>query len=143
MFHKDDDARVDPALLGEVSFFADFEESDLQTVAKLGRRADVAAGTAFLEQGRYGLACYVVAGGHADVYIGSDWVATIGPGAVVGEMALIEHRPRNATVVASEDMLLVEFGIEEFKKFLSTHPSVESQVLATLNRRIRENTERS
>jgi CRP-like cAMP-binding protein len=141
MFHKDD--RVDPALLGEVSFFRDFGPSELQTVANLGHRREVGAGTAFVEQGRYGLSCYVIAGGHADVYIGSDWVATIGPGTVVGEMALIEHRPRNATVVAADDMVLVEFGIDEFKKFLAAHPSVEAQVLATLNQRIRDNTERS
>jgi CRP-like cAMP-binding protein len=143
MFHKHDTAQVDPALLGEVSFFSDFDEADLEGVAKLGKRRDVASGTAFVEQGRYGLACYVIAIGNADVYIGGEWVATIGPGAVVGEMALIEHRPRTATVVAADDMVLVEFGIEEFKKFLRTHPSVEAQVLATLNRRIRENTERS
>ena len=141
MFHKDD--RVDPALLGEVSFFRDFGPSELETVAKLGHRREVSAGTAFVEQGRYGLSCYVIATGHADVYIGSDWVATIGSGSVVGEMAVIEHRPRNATVVAADDMVLVEFGIEEFKKFLAAHPSVEEQVLATLNQRIRDNTERS
>ena len=141
MFHKDD--QVDPALLGEVSFFRDFDQAQLETVAKLGHRREIGGGTAFVEQGRYGLACYVVAIGHADVYIGRDWVATIGPGTVVGEMALIEHRPRNATVVASDDMVLVEFGIDEFKKFLKAHPSAESQMLATLNQRIRENTERS
>jgi CRP-like cAMP-binding protein len=143
MFHHKDDDRVDPALLGEVSFFADLDQAHLDAVSKLGHRREVAGGTAFVEQGRYGLACYVIAAGHADVYIGSDWVATIGPGSVVGEMALIEHRPRNATVVASDEMVLVEFGIEEFKKFLKANPSAESQVLATLNQRIRENTERN
>lgn len=142
MFHKDDD-RVDPAMLGEVSFFRDFDEAHLQAVSKLGHRREITAGTPFVEQGRYGLACYVIATGHADVYIGSDWVATIGPGSVVGEMALIEHRPRNATVVATDDMVLVEFGIEEFKKFLKSNPAAQSQVLATLNQRIRENKERS
>lgn len=140
MFHKDD--RVDPDLLGQVSFFRDFDPAGLEEAAKLGHRRDIEAGTIFVEQGRYGLACYVVVSGRADVYIGGEWVADISPGAVVGEMALIEHRPRNATVVAAEDMVLVEFGIEEFKKFLSAHPSVEAQVVATLNRRIRENTAR-
>jgi CRP/FNR family transcriptional regulator, cyclic AMP receptor protein len=143
MFHKHDDEQVDPELLGEVKFFRDFDEAGLEGAAKLGVRKDVSEGTAFVEQGRYGLACYVIASGHADVYIGRDWVASLGPGAMVGEMSLIEHRPRNATVVANEDMVLVEFGIEEFKKFLKAHPSVETQVLETLNQRIRENTQRS
>jgi CRP-like cAMP-binding protein len=143
MFHKHDDAQVDPELLGTVAFFQDFDEAGLAEAARLGVRRDVSKGTAFVEQGRYGLACYVIAEGRADVYIGRDWVASLGPGAMVGEMALIEHRPRNATVVANEDMVLVEFGIEEFKKFLTAHPSVEAQILDTLNRRIRENTQRS
>ncbi|MDX2380101.1 MAG: cyclic nucleotide-binding domain-containing protein [Acidimicrobiia bacterium] len=141
MFHKDD--RVDPALLGEVPFFADFDQGQLEAISKLGHRREIDAGTAFVEQGRYGLACYVIATGQADVYIGSDWVASIGPGSLVGEMALIEHRPRNATVVATGAMVLVEFGIDEFQKFLTSNPTAEARVLATLNQRIRENTERS
>jgi CRP/FNR family cyclic AMP-dependent transcriptional regulator len=141
MFHKDD--RVDPALLGAVPFFADFDQAHLEAISKLGHRREIGAGTAFVEQGRYGLACYVIATGQADVYIGSDWVASLGPGTLVGEMALIEHRPRNATVVATDDMVLVEFGIEEFKKFLASNPAAESRVLAILNQRIRENTDRS
>jgi CRP-like cAMP-binding protein len=140
MFQNDD--RVDPAMLGEVSLFHGFEETQLVAVAELGRRRDVEAGVNVLHQGRYGLACHVVVTGTADVYIDGTHVASVSPGEVVGEMALIGLQPRNATVVAADDMVLVEFGVAEFREFLQAHPMVEAQIVGMLERRAEDNRNR-
>ena len=50
----------------------------------------------------------VVAGGHGRV------LDTAGPGEAVGEMALIDHRPRSATVVAESPMTLLAFDTKAF-----------------------------
>jgi CRP-like cAMP-binding protein len=47
-------------------------------------------------------------------------------------MALIEHRPRNASVVADTDMALVAFDLKSFKTLLEEMPEVHAQVLDTL-----------
>ncbi len=50
--------------------------------------------------------------GTATVTRGGEKIATIGPGDVVGELALLQHRPRNATVTSETelDMLVIDSG---------------------------------
>ena len=140
MFRKS--GNVDAGWLESISFFADLDHDHLNEAARLGKRRDVKAGETVIEQGRFGRECYVISEGNGAVYIGGDYVNSVGPGVTIGEMAIVEHRPRNATIVAETDMVLVEFGIEEFKKFLADNPIAHDRVIALLNSRIKENTER-
>lgn len=140
MFHRDD--RVDPGWLSGIGLFAGLDEHAIEAAARLGRRREVVAGERLIDQGRVGDACFVVGTGHASVYIRGEYVNTVGPGSVIGEMALIEHRPRSATVVADTDMLLVEFGIEPFKRFLASSPGAHTAITGILNRRVRDNLSR-
>jgi CRP-like cAMP-binding protein len=66
-------------------------------------------------------------------------VATIGPGAVVGEMALIGHKPRNATVTAQTPMRLFAFNISSFKKLLDERPVAQKYIYELLEARAQEN----
>ena len=131
--------RLDVDWLSNVAFFQGFSESELKSVAGLGERTDVAQGTEIIDQGRVGDACYIIVEGTAAVFIRGEFVTEVGPGTMVGEMALVEHRPRNATVTAETDMVLVAFGIEEFRKLLAKSPSTNDKVLAMLNARLRAN----
>lgn len=140
MFHRGD--RVDPEWLAGIELFAGLDPHGIDTAAKLGRRREMGAGERIVDQGRVGDACFVIGTGQASVYIRGEYVNTVGPGSVIGEMALLEHRPRSATVVADTDMVLVEFGIEEFKRFLAANPAANDQILGVLNRRVRDNLSR-
>ena len=139
MFRKS--GNVDAGWLESISFFADFDHEHLNEAARLGKRREFKAGETVIEQGRFGRECYVISEGNAAVYIGADYVNSVGPGVTIGEMALVEHRPRNATIIAETDMVLVEFGIEEFKKFLADNPIAKDRVNHLLNSRIRENSD--
>lgn len=140
MFGRGD--RVDPEWLASIELFAGLDDHGIDAAAKLGRRREVSAGERLIDQGRVGDACFVIGSGHASVYIREEYVNTVGPGSVIGEMALIEHRPRSATVVADSDMVLVEFGIDEFKRFLEATPAANQHILGALNRRLRDNLSR-
>ena len=140
MFRRGD--RVDPEWLAGIELFSGLDAHGVETAAKLGRRREVPAGERIIDQGRVGDACFVIGTGQASVYIRGEYVNTVGPGSVVGEMALLEHRPRNATVVADTDMVLVAFGIEEFKRFLDATPAAKQEILGMLNRRVRDNLSR-
>ena len=54
-------------------------------------------------------------------------------------MSLVEHRPRNASVSAETDMVLVSFGTAEFRKLLDQSPNANERVQALLNARLRAN----
>lgn len=131
--------KLDTEWLASLAFFEGFGPDELKEVSSLGERQAVAAGTEIIDQGRVGDACYVIVDGSANVYIRGEYVATVGQGSMVGEMALVEHRPRNASVVAETDMVLVAFGYAEFRRLLDRSPNAKERVLVTLNARLRAN----
>ncbi len=134
--------KLDTAWLSGVTFFKGFSDEQLDEVAALGTRVEAEAGAELTDQGRYGDVTYVVVEGTANVLMNGEYVASIGSGSMVGEMALLEHRPRTATVVAETDMVLVSFGTESFGALLDRNPTAKERVLALLNARTRANQER-
>jgi CRP-like cAMP-binding protein len=132
-----DEATVDD--LRHIALFARMSEADLARVAKLSEPVDAVAGAVLIDQGDVGLECFVVLEGEAGIFASGHHVATIGPGAVVGEMALVGHRPRNATVVAQTPMRLFAFNIQSFKKLLEEMPVAQKHIYDLLEARAREN----
>ncbi|MGB5757733.1 MAG: cyclic nucleotide-binding domain-containing protein [Acidimicrobiales bacterium] len=135
--------KLDTGWLGSQAFFDGFNQSELGWVSALGEKVEVDAGTEIIDQGRVGDSCYVIVEGRAAVYIRGEFVTSVGPGSMVGEMALVEHRPRNASVVAETDMVLVSFGTAEFRKLLGESPNANEKVMTMLNARLRENQART
>lgn len=134
--------KLDTDWLAGVDFFDGFARQELEAVSKLGERVDATEGTELIDQGRMGDACYVIVEGRAGVRIRDEFVTTVGPGTMIGEMSLVEHRPRNASVTAETDMTLVSFGITEFNKLLSKSPTAYRRVITMLNERLAENQSR-
>ena len=122
--------------LAGVAFFEGFSDADLLRVAELGSEVDAAAGTVVMDQGDPGLECFVIVGGAAGVYVRGDRVATLGSGSMVGEMALVDHRPRTATVVADTDLQLLRFDSKAFRKLLDEMPAASERVLTLLAERL-------
>ncbi len=128
-----------PDWLAGVAFFEGFSSDELARVAELGSQTEVTAGTVLIDQGDTGVDCYVIVDGRANIYIGGEYVNTNGPGSMVGEMALVDHRPRSATVVAETDMKLLRFDARQFRTLLSEMPKAEDRVMALLNARLKLN----
>ena len=125
------------SMLGGVAFFDGFSPDELHRVAELAEEMSADEGALLIDQGRVGQECYVIAEGEAGVLAGDELIATLGPGSIVGESALIEHRPRNASVVATTPMQLIVFDTAAFKTLLSEMPKVHDRVMATLAERYR------
>lgn len=131
--------KLDVAWLSQVHFFQCFSGDELTEIAALGQKVVADPGALLTDQGRYGDVSYVIVEGTANVSMNGTYVASVGPGSVVGEMALVEHRPRAASVTAETEMTLVSFGIEEFRALLDRSPTAKEQVLALLDARSRAN----
>ncbi len=125
--------------LAGVSFFAGFSHEQLRHVAQLAEEVEAEPGVVLIDQGRVGQECYVIMDGEVDVYMAGEHVNTVGAGSMVGEMALVEHRPRNATVIASSPLKLVAFDTKAFRQLLSEMPEVNRRVIETLAARLKMN----
>ncbi|MBK5222662.1 MAG: cyclic nucleotide-binding domain-containing protein [Acidimicrobiia bacterium] len=130
-------AKADAEWLAGVSFFEGFSSDELTRVATLATEVDAAPGAELTEQGRIGDVCYVIVEGTAGVYASGEHIASLHEGTMVGEMALIERAPRNATVVADTDMVLAAFDAKSFHQLLDEMPKAKERVLALLNSRVK------
>lgn len=145
MAHRTRFGHVDPAdveRLRAVSLFEGVDDSDLRRVASLAEQVQAEAGAMLIDQGDVGLECFVILEGTATISSRGDEVATVGPGTVVGEMALIGHRPRTAQVVAATDMELLAFDVKAFRSLLDELPAARERILGLLEARALANRDR-
>jgi signal transduction histidine kinase len=61
-----------------------------------------------------------------------------GPGDILGEMALLDNRPRSASVIALSDLRLLQIHKEDFTSLLSRIPSLSVEIMATMSARLRD-----
>lgn len=124
--------------LVDVPLFAALSKKDLGLVAKRAEDVHVPAGKALVTQGAQGHEFFVILGGRAHVERSGKRIAELGPGDSFGELALLERAPRNATVIADDDMELVVLGQREFAGLCDDVPGFARKLLAAMARRLRE-----
>jgi CRP/FNR family cyclic AMP-dependent transcriptional regulator len=123
--------------LATVPLFSACSKRDLQTVAKGAEHLSVAAGTVLITEGAAGADFFVVIEGSARVERHGKQVATIGPGAFFGDLALLDRAPRNASVIAETPMEVAKVHQRAFEQLLDA-PGFAKKLLAGLARRLRE-----
>jgi CRP/FNR family cyclic AMP-dependent transcriptional regulator len=93
--------REQRALAGELSELPNLREcskDDLKALAEAGRVVTLPDGWAFVQEGTPADAAYILLSGEANVLVGRTIVATLGSGAIIGEMAYLDGGQRHATV---------------------------------------------
>jgi CRP/FNR family cyclic AMP-dependent transcriptional regulator len=131
------DIQAKVELLRRVQLFADCTKSELAKVAESAKEVHVASGSVIVEQGSKGDKFFVLAEGLAHVHVDGHKVASIGAGSFFGEMALIEHSPRSATVTAELPSRLLVFYEKDFD-FIRSIPSVSEKVMKSMATRLRD-----
>ena len=128
--------------LRKVRFFEELTDDDLERVAKVGQRRSFAAGEALVERDsdRGGLFVHPVRHRARSRWEGRR--TTLGPGDFFGEMALLEHTRRSASVTATEPVDALVIETIYFEPFLIQNPSVAVAILHGVVERLREVQER-
>jgi CRP/FNR family cyclic AMP-dependent transcriptional regulator len=125
-------------VLARVPLLSGFERKDLERLARQFRERTFREGATVTAEGEHGVGFFVIAEGSANVSIGGDQKATLGPGDYFGEMALIDDGIRTATIVASTDMRCFALTPWEFRPFVEENPAVAWAMLQVLARRARQ-----
>lgn len=124
--------------LYEVPMFSGCSKRELEAVGRLADETRLRTGTVLTREGSPGHECFVLLEGEADVRIGRKVVAHLGPGEIVGEMALLSSEPRTATVVATKPVRVLVMTRPNFTAVLEQAPTVARRVMRTLAQRLRE-----
>jgi CRP/FNR family transcriptional regulator, cyclic AMP receptor protein len=124
--------------LARVPLFAGLSKKDLKKVSSLATRLDLPVGKELTHQGATGNEFLIVLDGEVDVVIDGNVVASRGPGDYFGEIALLDDRPRVATVIAKTPVSVEVIGRREFKALVDDQPEIAQQLLATMAQRLEE-----
>jgi CRP/FNR family transcriptional regulator, cyclic AMP receptor protein len=124
--------------LASVPLFSGCTTKELRDIAKATVELTLDDGKEFVTQGDVGREAFIIVEGSADVSRGGNKIATLGPGDCVGELALLDHGPRTATVVATSPLTVLVLGPREFSGLLDEVPTLNHKILAALAGRIRE-----
>jgi len=124
--------------LSSIAMFSACSKKELQAVARASDEIELPAGRILCEQGTIGREAFVIIEGNAEVRRNDKKVATLGAGTCVGELALLDHGPRTATVVAATDLKVLVLGAREFAGIVDEIPAIAHKILKALAARIRD-----
>ena len=127
--------------LKRVSWFEDLDQKSLDAIANAAVEQTYQPGQLIMRQGDTGVGAFIIRSGKVDIVQERDGneikLGTLGPGDVVGEMALLDEFPRSASVRAAEPTTALGIQRWHFRGILESHPQLALALLPILTRRIR------
>lgn len=129
--------------LAAIPLFGACTAKQLKQVHGLLDEVNVPAGKVLVKEGATGYECFIIVSGHCEVSIGDEVISRFGAGEYFGELALLDKRPRSATVTATTDCTVMVLTQREFAKALDTVPGLSGKILENLAVRLRESNRRA
>ncbi len=122
--------------------FEGLEENEVQTVSVAAVEKTYPVGTVLCVEGNVEQTCYSVVDGVVAVTHrlqdgGTRQLSQRGAGQFFGEMALIERKPRAATVVTTTETTVLEISDHDFNQLLMRNPKVAMAVLRGITGNLR------
>ena len=129
-------------LLRSVPLFADLEEGELERFSHVAVPRSFPAATRVFHEGDSSDACYIVREGtfrvtreHSDGR--AITLATLGPGEIFGELAMLDGDRRSASAESITDGTLLALPANDVRNLLSRNPEIALKLVAGLVRRLR------
>jgi CRP/FNR family cyclic AMP-dependent transcriptional regulator len=124
--------------LKTIWLFSSCTASELRKIRSSLDEIEVPKGKVLVEEGRIGLEFFIVVTGSALVTRNGRKVATLGPGDYFGELALLDRRPRSASVTSETDLDVLVLSQRQFNGLLQSVPTIGRKMLAAMANRLRE-----
>ena len=107
---------MDPNRLKAIPLFSHLSDEEANRLAAFATETSAAEGQILMKQGDYAVELIAIEEGTADVIQDGKKVASLGPGDLIGEMALFNREPRNADVIATSSMRLLKLTHWEIRR---------------------------
>jgi CRP/FNR family transcriptional regulator, cyclic AMP receptor protein len=126
---------VEPDRLRSLPLFGDLDAHDLSLVARWVEEVQAEPGVPLIEQGSMPYELFVIEDGSVDVVRDGEPIATLGPGEVVGEIALLAQHRRMASVVARTAVIAIALPVEGLQELTEEMPELGRELDALMERR--------
>jgi CRP-like cAMP-binding protein len=107
---------MDPNRLKAIPLFSHLSDEEAKRLAAFATETSAAEGQILMKQGDYAVELIAIEEGTADIIQDGKKIASLGPGDLIGEMALFNREPRNADVIASSPMRLLKLTHWEIRR---------------------------
>jgi len=133
-------------LFRDIPLLARLAGADLRALASHGRVRRYPAEAVIFQEGDRGDSLHIVMEGSVRVSVLSSkgeeaTVALLGPGEFVGDLALLDGRPRSASAVAAEPTRTLVVTRDDFRRWLAERPKAALVLLEALSLRVRRTDE--
>ena len=127
--------RID--MLKRIPLFSALSQKDLNEVARRADEVAVAKGSVIGEQGERGSQCFIILQGSVAVRRNNRRISLHGRGEVLGEMSLLDGKPRSASLRVEEDAVLLVITRRDFRYLTDHLPGLDRKLLVSLSERLR------
>ncbi|MDT6939612.1 cyclic nucleotide-binding domain-containing protein [Brucella pseudogrignonensis] len=132
----DDDIRI----LSLVSLFESFSPEQLRLLAFGAERLVLRAGRELFREGQSADCGYIVVSGNISLFHDTDegrvTIRPVGPGAMLGEMALIAQTSRMTGALAEEETEVIRISRSVFRRILEEYPEAAASLHAHISRNL-------
>ena len=122
--------------LARVNRFHDFTDEEIHQVVDVATYLTVPANWALMVEQQPADKAYLILSGEVSVRRHGEEVARLGAGEVIGEMALVNHKLRSATVVAATPLEVLHFTTETVATLTSKIPHFRDALMSAVEERI-------
>jgi CRP-like cAMP-binding protein len=132
--------KLDPRVttLSGMQVLSGMSARELDQICGLMTQVVLREGAVLCRQGDYAREVFLVVDGHVAVSLPDRAVSLVGPGAIIGEMALLEGQVRSATTIALSEVTVLVLTAGEFHGILSEFPVVAANIAALVASRRQE-----
>ena len=129
-------------LLAGVEKLSNLPRSDIKAMAAKGTYLHLPAGWSLMAENTPADKAYVLVSGEVTIRRRGEDVAAVGPGAIIGEVGIMEKRLRTAGVVSTSELQVVHFTNEALATLVKEHPAIEAALRATAEQHLGADEER-
>ena len=122
---------MDPNRLTAIPIFSELSPDEARRLATFATETSASEGQILMKQGDYSTELIAIEEGTADVIRDGQKIASLGEGDLIGEMGLIERKPRNADVIATSPMRVIKLTHWEIRR-------MSQETVDRINRTIEE-----
>ncbi len=128
----------DMALLAQVALFRDMDRDALRLLAFSSERRRLRAGDTLFRKDDISEYSFVVVSGTITLIDDDVATAIVGPGTLIGEMALLSETRRPTTAIAREPTMVLRLSRQMFRRTLEEYPATAAHISAELRQRVQQ-----
>jgi CRP/FNR family transcriptional regulator, cyclic AMP receptor protein len=127
---------VDEARLKDIPLFSRLTKRQRTQLARHVREVEIPTGEHLVDEGEHSFEFFVIVEGSAAVVGGGTHLTDLGPGDFLGEIGLVQHKDRTASVIATKPIKAIVMDETGFREMEEHIPAVAREIDAAIEERL-------